>query len=160
MGALTLVDAAGRLIAHPDISLVLRNTDMSQLAQVRSARAKVAGNDAEQIEEAEDIAGRKVLIASATVAPLGWLVFVETPVQEAYAPLYASLQRTGLVLLGALALAFAGWAALALALRGGLHSPDELLHSGERLPRVLWSDNFPDRCRNFPADLTSQRIEI
>ena len=48
-----------------------------------------------------------MLIASAPVAPLGWLVFVETPVQEAYAPLYASLQRTGLVLLGALALAFA-----------------------------------------------------
>jgi hypothetical protein len=28
---------------------------------------------------------------------------------------------------------------------------DELLHSGERLRRVLWSDNFPDRCRNFPV---------
>ena len=36
-------------------------------------------------------------------------------------------------------------------LRGGLHSPDELLHSGVRLRRVLWSDNFPDRCRNFPV---------
>src|ERR1700693_519628 len=106
-GRAYVVDADGRLIAHPDISLVLRNTDMSQLAQVRSARAKVAGNDGEEVEEAEDIAGHKVLIASAPVAPLGWLVFVETPVQEAYAPLYASLQRTGLVLLGALALAFA-----------------------------------------------------
>ena len=106
-GRAYVIDAVGRLIAHPDISLVLRNTDMSQLAQVRSARAKVAGNDGEEVEEAEDIAGRKVLTASATAAPLGWLVFVETPVQEAYAPLYASLQRTGLVLLGALALAFA-----------------------------------------------------
>jgi signal transduction histidine kinase len=48
-----------------------------------------------------------VLTASAPVAALGWLVFVETPVAEAYAPLYASLQRTGLVFLGALALAFA-----------------------------------------------------
>jgi signal transduction histidine kinase/DNA-binding response OmpR family regulator len=106
-GRAYVIDAAGRLIAHPDISLVLRNTDMSQLAQVRSARARLAGNDGEEVEEAEDIAGHKVLTASATVAPLGWLVFVETPVQEAYAPLYASLQRTGLVLLGALALAFA-----------------------------------------------------
>jgi HAMP domain-containing protein len=106
-GRAYVIDAVGRLIAHPDISLVLRNTDMSQLAQVRSARAKAAGNDGEEVEEAEDIAGHKVLIASAPVAPLGWLVFVETPVQEAYAPLYASLQRTGLVLLGALALAFA-----------------------------------------------------
>ena len=30
---------AGRLIAHPDISLVLRNTDLSRLAQVAAARA-------------------------------------------------------------------------------------------------------------------------
>ena len=79
-GRAYVIDAAGRLIAHPDISLVLRNTDMSQLAQVRSARAKVAGNDGEEVEEADDIAGHKVLIASAPVAPLGWLVFVETPV--------------------------------------------------------------------------------
>src|SRR6185437_8347902 len=49
-GRAYVVDSAGRLIAHPDISLVLRNTDMSQLAQVRSARASLAGNDAEQVE--------------------------------------------------------------------------------------------------------------
>src|SRR6201988_4778977 len=32
-----VVGAAGRLIAHPDISLVLRNTDMSKLVQVQAA---------------------------------------------------------------------------------------------------------------------------
>jgi signal transduction histidine kinase/DNA-binding response OmpR family regulator len=106
-GRAYVIDAVGRLIAHPDISLVLRNTDMSQLAQVRSARARLAGDDGGEVSEGVDIAGHKVLTASAPVPPLGWLVFVETPVQEAYAPLYASLQRTGLVLLGALALAFA-----------------------------------------------------
>jgi GAF domain-containing protein/HAMP domain-containing protein len=101
-----VVDAQGRLIAHPDISLVLRNTDMSQLLQVRSARAAGANVSAEQVQEATDIQGQKVLTAYATVAPLGWLVFVETPIEEAYAPLYASIERTGFVLLGALALAF------------------------------------------------------
>ena len=101
-----VVDAQGRLIAHPDISLVLRNTDMSRLEQVRAARAALANNSAEQVQEATDIAGQKVLTAYAPVAPLGWLVFVETPIEEAYAPLYASIERTGLVLLGALALAF------------------------------------------------------
>ena len=101
-----VVDAQGRLIAHPDISLVLRNTDMSQLMQVRGARAAGADGSAEQVQEATDIQGQKVLTAYATVAPLGWLVFVETPIEEAYAPLYASIERTGLVLLGALALAF------------------------------------------------------
>ena len=48
-----------------------------------------------------------MLTASAPVAPLGWFVFVETPIEEAYAPLYAAIERTGIVLLGALALAFA-----------------------------------------------------
>ena len=38
-----VVDAQGRLIAHPDISLVLRNTDMSRLAQVSAARAATGG---------------------------------------------------------------------------------------------------------------------
>ena len=102
-GRAYVVDADGRLIAHPDISLVLRNTDMSKLAQVRSARSAGSGD---AVQEAEDISGNRVLTAYAQVTPLGWLVFVETPVAEAYAPLYASIQRTGYVLFGALALAF------------------------------------------------------
>ncbi len=106
-GRAYVVDAAGRLIAHPDISLVLRNTDMGQLAQVKSAQAAAAGNAAEQVQEAVDIEGHKVLTASAPVPPLGWHVFVETPIEEAYAPLYAAIERTALVLLAALALAFA-----------------------------------------------------
>ena len=43
-GQAYVVDGDGRLIAHPDISLVLRNTDLSGLAQVRAARAGVAGS--------------------------------------------------------------------------------------------------------------------
>ena len=35
-----VVGSQGRLIAHPDISLVLRNTDMSKLAQVQAALAE------------------------------------------------------------------------------------------------------------------------
>ena len=104
-GRAYVLDADGRLIAHPDISLVLRNTDMSKLAQVKSARAGTDGS-AQQVQEAEDISGHKVLTAYAKVAHLGWTVYVETPIEEAYAPLYASIQRTGFVLFGALALAF------------------------------------------------------
>jgi len=105
-GRAYVVDASGRLIAHPDISLVLRNTDVSRLAQVRSALSNIAGNTAQEAQEADDIDGKKVLTASAPVAPLGWFVFVETPIEEAYAPLYTTIERIGLVLLGALALAF------------------------------------------------------
>jgi signal transduction histidine kinase len=102
-GRAYVVDSGGRLIAHPDISLVLRNTDMAHLAQVASARSGSAGD---AVQEALDIADHKVLTAYAPVNPLGWFVFVETPIEEAYAPLYASIQRTSYVLFGALALAF------------------------------------------------------
>src|SRR5262249_13465328 len=100
-----VVDPQGRLIAHPDISLVLRNTDMSQLAQVQAASGDAAGTTAEPVQVARNIQGQQVLTASARVTPLGWLVFVELPVAEAYAPLYAALQRLGLVLLAALGVA-------------------------------------------------------
>jgi signal transduction histidine kinase len=105
-GLAYVVDAQGRLIAHPDISRVLRNTDMTQLAQVKAARAASADPGAEPVQEATDINARKVLTAFAPVTPLGWLVFAELPVDEAYAPLYTSIQRSGALLFGGLILAF------------------------------------------------------
>jgi signal transduction histidine kinase len=111
-----LVDAQGRLIAHPDISLVLRNTDMSKLAQVQAARRTTEDAPADQeVQVAQDVQGREVLTAYAEVKPgspqlplppLGWHVFVELPAAEAYAPLYASIERSGWLLLGALGLSF------------------------------------------------------
>src|ERR1700688_4581589 len=137
-GRAYVVDADGRLIAHPDISLVLRNTDMSRLAQVQSAHAGAATGE---VQETEDISGRKVLTAYAPVNPLGWTVFVETPIEEAYAPLYASIRRTGFVLLGALALAFVAGMFLA----GRMVVPIQALRAGA--------------ARIGSGDLT-QRIEI
>src|SRR5436305_4962714 len=126
-----VVGAQGRLIAHPDISRVLRNTDMSKLAQVRAARAATSGagsaeNPAETVQEAENIEGKKVLTAYAPVAPLGWLMFVELPAEEAYAPLYAALKRLGFVLLGALC--FAVLAGMFLA--GRMVGPIQVLQTG------------------------------
>jgi signal transduction histidine kinase/CheY-like chemotaxis protein len=128
-----VVDAQGRLIAHPDISLVLRNTDMSKLAQVRAARAGVASggadtsdNPPESVQEAENIEGRKVLTAYARVAPLGWLMFVELPAEEAYAPLYAALKRLGFVLLAALFIA----ALAGMFLAGRMVGPIQALRTG------------------------------
>ena len=105
-GQAYVIDAQGRLIAHPDISLVLRNTDMTQLAQVKAARAAGSGTAAEPMQVARDVRGREVLTAYAPIAPLGWLMFVELPVEEAYAPLYATIKRSGALLLVGLALAF------------------------------------------------------
>src|SRR5471030_1153065 len=96
-----VVGAQGRLIAHPDISLVLRNTDMSKLVQVQAAQDKNAVSNPEALEGARNIQGQKVLTATAPIAPLGRTMFVELPVEEAYASLYAALQRLAIVLAGA-----------------------------------------------------------
>jgi signal transduction histidine kinase len=108
-GQAYVIDPQGRLIAHPDISMVLRNTDLSRLPQVRAALA--AQSDAQEDDEplVRDAQDRLVLSSHAKIVPLGWLVFVDLPVEEAYAPLYASAQRSGALLVAALLLAaFAG----------------------------------------------------
>ncbi len=56
-GTAYVVDGKGRLIAHPDIAQVLRNTDLSSLAQVRAAsQADVAG-DLQPVTTARDLQG-------------------------------------------------------------------------------------------------------
>jgi signal transduction histidine kinase len=123
-----VVGAQGRLIAHPDISLVLRNTDMSNLAQVQAAQGGSAG--AGSLQSAKNIQGQDVLTASAPIAPLGWTMFVELPVEEAYASLYAALQRLAIVL--AAASIFAVLAGIFLARR--MVVPIQALRAGaERL---------------------------
>ena len=102
-GRAYVVDAQGRLIAHPDIGLVLRNTDFSDLMQIKLARGDIASSKSG--EALRDADGRAVLAAHAAVPALGWLVLAELPLSEAYASVYASLLASGLVLFGGLAAA-------------------------------------------------------
>jgi HAMP domain-containing protein len=104
-GQAYVVDAMGRLIAHPDLNRVLRGTNVSELAQLQAARAAIAGISQESIQVAQNLEGHQVLTAYAQIAPLDWLVFVELPRAEAYAQLYTTIERTGLLLLAALGLA-------------------------------------------------------
>ncbi len=94
-----VVDGQGRLIAHPDISQVLKKLDLSSLAQVKRALASAPSEQAEQFTIARDAGGREMLAAWAGIPTLGWEVFVEQPLKEAFATLDASLRRTGLLLL-------------------------------------------------------------
>jgi signal transduction histidine kinase/ActR/RegA family two-component response regulator len=108
-GQAYVIDQAARLIAHPDISQVLRKTDMSALAQVRAARTAELNGLPDQPLQGVDIAGRRVLSAYAKVAPPGWLVFADSPIDEAYGPLYDSAIRSAIIIIVALVLAiFAG----------------------------------------------------
>jgi len=59
------------------------------------------GPGANSLQGELNIQGQEVLTASAPIWPLRWIMFVELPVQEAYASLYAALQRLAIVLLAA-----------------------------------------------------------
>jgi len=177
-----VVGSGGRLIAHPDISLVLRNTDMSKLPQVQAAlahqaalaeqtalaaqalqaasqaapgaratplppapmpppRAGITDPGADSLQGTMNIQGQEVLTASAPIAPLGWIMFVELPVKEAYASLYAALQRLAIVLLAASM--FAVLAGIFLARR--MVGPIQALRTGaERLGGGDFAQRFGD----------------
>src|SRR5215813_7363983 len=66
-----VVDDKGRLIAHPDISRVLRNTDLTALPQVAAARDPAGG--AQPIGIVRNLDSHRVLSASAKIDKLGWL---------------------------------------------------------------------------------------
>jgi len=94
------VDAHGRLVTHSDISLVLQGRDASTLEQVQMAQGSSRDWRRRPAEAtiASDLYGRQVLTAWDAIQPLGWSVFVENPLEEAFAPLYASIFRTALLL--------------------------------------------------------------
>ena len=106
------IDSTGTLIAHPDISLVLKKTDLRSLPQVAALGTTSDGAAA----AARDPSGREVFSASARIATLNWVVFVESPRAEAFAPMYASIARLALLLVAGLLVATAGSFFLARAL--------------------------------------------
>jgi signal transduction histidine kinase len=68
---------------------------------VQAAQAGNTGANLESLQGAKNIQGQEVLTASAPIQPLGWTMFVELPVEEAYASLYLALQRLAIVLAAA-----------------------------------------------------------
>jgi hypothetical protein len=110
-----IVDGTGRLIAHPDIPLVLRGSDLSALPQVAAA---MAAPPSEEAIEGKTFGtnGARATVSSvhAAVPSLGWRVFVDLPAAETQASLWSAVIR-GVSLLG-LGVA-AGLLAIVIAMR-------------------------------------------
>lgn len=104
-GRMLLVDDAGRLISHPDISLVLRRADVSALPQVRAALTAAPPGERTSLVAGRDLDGQKILSAHARLPSLGWSVVTELPRAEVLAPVYASIRLSLVALLGGLAAA-------------------------------------------------------
>jgi signal transduction histidine kinase/CheY-like chemotaxis protein len=110
-----VVDSAGQLISHPDIGLVLRKTSMAHRPQVRAALEAPLGEPPGVAIWRESVSGdpRWVSTAHQAIPSLGWHVFVEQPLQQAFAPLIAAAERALLLLAAGIAVSIV--AALAFA---------------------------------------------
>jgi signal transduction histidine kinase len=128
-GLAYVVDAHGHLIAHPDSSLVLRQTDMAALLpQVAEAVAAPGRAASERATTARDLDGHDVLTAYEPISSgdVGWVVFVEQPLAEAFGPIYEAILRSvGLLVLGLLAAV-----AASLLLARGMTRPIRALEAG------------------------------
>ena len=104
-GGAYVVGSEGNLIAHTNISLVLKKTDLSSLPQVAAAReSPLNPGQEEKVSVARDLQGRQVLTTYAPISPMGWFIFLEQPLAEAFVTLYASIFRTALFVLAGIVL--------------------------------------------------------
>src|SRR6516165_9245474 len=93
-----VLDRFGRLVAHPDISLVLRGDNDPAAARLKQLQhAAIAGGD--QTAEGSNAEIHWVIAAMAPVPGPDWMAFVEEPTSEALTQIHATLWRTGLLLL-------------------------------------------------------------
>ena len=124
-GAAFVIDDTGRLVAHPDISLVLRG-DAAAGAFDRLRRDIARSNG--PVTETEDVAGRSVVAMAAEIVGPKWTVIVQQPTTEAFAPIRASLWRSLLSVAAGTVLA----AVLAYWLAQRMSSPIRMLEEGAR----------------------------
>jgi signal transduction histidine kinase len=87
------------LIAHANTGLVLQGRNLSHVSHVKTAFQPNPEASRPKAIVAHNVTGKKVFSSHALVPVLGWAVFIERPVGEAYAPVYASLLRTSILFL-------------------------------------------------------------
>ena len=97
-----VVDQRGILVAHPDMSAVLQKRNLSELPQVRSARTVPQGADV--ATETTGLRGGRVVTSAAVIEPLGWRVFTEQPLAEAFAPLQGAIVLSAIFFVAGLGL--------------------------------------------------------
>lgn len=102
-GRAYVVARSGRLIAHPDLRFVLRNTNLGPLLAAHEQAGARGGAGARATGlSIRDMEGRPVLSVMTKVPDLDWSVVVDLPQTEAFAPIYASILRSLTVLVAAL----------------------------------------------------------
>lgn len=109
-----VLDGPGRLIAHPDISLVLRGADETTSKPFQAMRDAI-GKAGVGFATGRDVQGHGVAAAAAAIPGPDWTVVVQQPLSEAFGPIYAALWRTAMLVVASTI--FSGLLAYALARR-------------------------------------------
>lgn len=143
-GGAFVLDLPGKLIAHPDISLVLRGTDDPVVVPLRKLRRALEDHPGHAVT-GQDWTGKAVVASMAEVAGLGWTVLVHQPTAEAFRPMYLALWRTTALLIAGAILAggLAYWQA------GRMAKPIRLL---ERGAQKIGAGHFDHRIRIATED--------
>ena len=94
-GIAFVLDRSGELVAHPDISLVLRGKDNPAAAPLRALQV-AANASGSGIVSGADTEGRSVSAAAKRIEGPEWTAIVALPAAEAYQPIRAALWRTAL----------------------------------------------------------------
>jgi class 3 adenylate cyclase len=106
-GMAFVIGGNGRLIAHPNIDLVLQGVvSQSTARHLRALQAAMIASGGKPTTT-EDVEGRTVLAAMAPIGGADWQVFAVLPVSEAYGPIRAAVWRTGFLILAGAAFALA-----------------------------------------------------
>lgn len=137
-GYLFLVDAKGKLLAHPDFSLVLAGRDMSGDAAVRRFLQIPEGTAPVEALEYANFQGVQVVGVHARSSKLGWGVIVEQPTADAFNNVSRMRIETTIILFNAIVVTMV----LATIWARGLTGPLAALAQGARL---LGAGNFSHR---------------
>ncbi len=104
-GRAFVIDRDNHLVAHPNITHVLRKTVLTSFMPTAPA------NDGAELrttsQTLNNLDNVRVLTTYAPVGVAGWWVFVEQPTGEAFAPVYASIVRTVILFVMGIVLALA-----------------------------------------------------
>jgi adenylate cyclase len=105
-----VIDESSRLIAHPDLSQVLRGNAASEGFGSLMKAVAAAGGAAVVTSDSD---GKAVIAASADTTGVEWTVITQQPITEAFAPIRAALWRSlALLAIGTLfAMSLAWWLA-------------------------------------------------
>jgi signal transduction histidine kinase len=102
-GKVYVVDSADHLVAHPNMSLVLRKTDLSGYAPLQKMRLGLGeGGPIVGMIDAEGLEGGAAMLSAGFIPAAGWLVVVEQPQAEVLDPVYAAITRTGVLFMAGL----------------------------------------------------------